>query len=533
MVKYYITTAIDYANGAPHIGHTFEKVLADGMARYQRLMGVDTFFQIGMDEHGQKVAQTAEAEGVDPQDFCDRMARTYSAVWGAMDISYDAFVRTTDETHMRGVQHLFTRCHERGDIYQGHYEGLYCVGCEGYYLERDLQDGKCPVHHVPPKPVKEENYFFRLSKYAQPLLEHIAAHPEFIEPEVRRNEVLSVIRSGLDDVSVSRGNVKWGVPLPMDPGHTVYVWFDALLNYATGVGLGQDSPAAREKWARWWPADCHVIGKDITRFHCIIWPAMLMSAGVELPRSVYAHGWLQSEGGERFSKSAGNVVDPILVGEELLQATRPQSGGEGLRAELANEPLRYYLMREVPMGRDGEFSWALFAERYNTDLANELGNLLNRGLSMTHKYFGGMLEGVGPAEGPDLEVAALAGEVIPAYHKAMGAWQLSTGLQEAWRLVKRANQYVAETEPWTLARDPSERARLARVLATVLEALRVTAALVAPAMPRAAAIIGSDLGLAWPSPDALRDLEWRTEPFPAGHSVGQPVVLFPRVQARK
>ena len=527
MAKYYITTAIDYANGAPHLGHTFEKVLADGMARFQRLMGADTYFQIGMDEHGQKVAQTAEAEGVAPQVFCDRMAATYSAVWAAMEISHDAFVRTTDEAHMAGVQHLFARCHERGDIYQGHYEGLYCVGCEAFYLEKDLQDGLCPVHGQPPKTVKEENYFFRLSKYAQALLRHIEAHPEFIEPEIRRNEVLSVIRGGLEDVSVSRGNLKWGVPLPMDPSHTVYVWFDALLNYATGVGLGQDSPAAREKWAKWWPADCHVIGKDITRFHCIIWPAMLMSAGVGLPRSVYAHGWLQSPGGERFSKSAGNVVDPILVGEELLRAA------PGLRPELVNEPLRYYLMREVPMGRDGEFSWELFVDRYNADLANELGNLLNRGLAMTHRYFEGRLEGAGAPEGPDLELAALATEVVDGYRAAMRGWQLSGALQEAWRLVKRANQYVAETEPWTLAKDPAKRPRLARVLTTVLESLRITAALVAPAMPRAAAVIGSDLGLAWPSPDALRDLAWRPDPFPAGHVVGQPVVLFPRVQTKK
>ncbi|HVP37875.1 MAG TPA: methionine--tRNA ligase [Candidatus Saccharimonadales bacterium] len=528
MSKYYITTAIDYANGAPHIGHTFEKVIADGMARFQRLMGVDTFFQIGMDEHGQKVAQAAEAEGVDPQVFCDRMAAIYSAVWTAMQISHDAFVRTTDEAHMRGVQHLFSRCQERGDIYPSEYEGLYCVGCEAFYLEKDLKDGVCPVHNTPPKKVREQNYFFRLSRYAEPLLQHIEAHPGFIEPEIRRNEVVSLIRSGLEDVSVSRANLKWGVPLPMDPQHTVYVWFDALINYATGVGLGQNTPAARERWARWWPADCHVIGKDITRFHCIIWPAMLLSAGVALPRSVYAHGWIQSPDGARFSKSAGNVVDPIQVGEELHRAAGP-----GLRAELIHEPLRYFLMREVPMGRDGEFSWKLFVERYNTDLANELGNLLNRGLSMTHRYFSGRLEGAGPAEGPDLEVGRLADEVVANYRAALGSWQLSVGIQEAWRLVKRANQYVAETEPWVLAKDPGRRPRLARVLATVLESLRVTAALVAPVMPRAAAIIGADLGLSWPSPDALRDLAWRTEPFPAGHAVREAVVLFPRVPVQK
>ncbi|MBI5836334.1 MAG: methionine--tRNA ligase [Candidatus Eisenbacteria bacterium] len=528
MSRYYLTTAIDYANGAPHLGHTYEKVVADGMARFQRLMGVDTWFQIGMDEHGQKVAQTAEKEGVDPQVFCDRMAETYTTVWAAMDISHDAFVRTTDETHMRGVQHLFAKCHERGDIYQGHYEGLYCVGCEAYYLEKDLVEGLCPVHRTPPRAVTEENYFFRLSKYAEPLLAHLEAHPGFIEPEIRRNEVLNVIRGGLDDVSVSRANLAWGVPLPMDPKHTVYVWFDALLNYATGVGLGQETPSAREKWARWWPADCHVIGKDITRFHCIIWPAMLMSAGIPLPRSVYAHGWIQSPDGARFSKSAGNVVDPVLVGRWLREVA-----GEGLRAEIQHEPLRYFLMREVPMGRDGEFSRQLFVERYNADLANELGNLLNRGLSMVHRYFGGALDPAGPVGAPEQAIGALAAEVIANHRKAMGSWQFSVGLQEAWRLVKAANQYVAETEPWTLAKDPANRARLARVLSTVLEALRVTAALVAPAMPRTAAVIGADLGLAWPSPDALRDLAWRTDPLPAGHAVGKAVVLFPRVDVSK
>lgn len=529
MSKYYLTTAIDYANGAPHIGHTFEKVLADAMARFQRLRGVDTWFQMGMDEHGLKVEQTAEAQGVDPQTFCDAMAETYLRAWRALDLSFDAFVRTSDPLHMKGVQALFTRFHDNGDIFKGNYEGLYCVGCEAYYQEKDLLDGKCPVHHTEPKKVKEENYFFALSKYGERLLRHIEAHPEFIEPEMRRNEVTNVIRSGLDDISVSRASVKWGVPLPMDPSQTIYVWIDALLNYATFVGLSQHDDATRAMWARWWPADCHVVGKDITRFHCIIWPAMLMSAGVELPRSIYAHGWIMSSDGGKLSKTAGNVVDPVVVGEELRKAA-----GEGLAEALMHEPLRYFLLREVPAGRDGEFSWDLLVERYNADLANELGNLLNRALSMTHRYFGGTLDGEsGPAEPLDLELQAVASDVIPKYTRAMSTWQFSAAMQETWRLIKRANQYVQETEPWTLARDPANRARLVRVLATLLESIRIAAALVAPAMPRSAARIGSDLGLSWPSPHALKDLEWSPRLFALGHTVGAAVVLFPRVQAPK
>ena len=529
MPKFYLTTAIDYANSVPHTGHTFEKVLADAMARFQRLRGVDTWFQMGMDEHGAKVQQTAEAQGIAPQAFVDAMAEKYVAAWKAMNISYDAFVRTTDPRHMAGVQELFARWEAKGDLYKGHYEGLYCVGCEAFYLEKDLVEGKCPVHGTEPKKVLEENYFFRLSRYTEPLLAYMEAHPEFIEPDMRRNEVMNVVRSGLDDVSVSRASIQWGIPLPMDPAQTVYVWFDALLNYATFVGLRQDTPEAKAMWAKWWPADCHVIGKDITRFHCIIWPAMLMSAEIELPRSIYAHGFLQSVGGEKFSKTTGNVVDPVTVGEELREATQG-----ALAEELIHEPLRYYLLREVTMGRDGEFSWELFVERYNSDLANELGNLLNRVLSMTHRYFAGKLDAqAGPLEAPERELAELATDVIARYTKAMGTWQFSLATQETWRLVKRANQYVQEMEPWNLAKDPARRERLCRVLAALLESLRITAALIAPAMPRAAARMGGDLGLQWPTATALEDLAWQGGEWALGHTVGEAVVLFPRVQAPK
>ncbi|HMC77591.1 MAG TPA: class I tRNA ligase family protein, partial [Vicinamibacterales bacterium] len=379
--RFYLTTAIDYVNGPPHLGHAYEKITADAIARYKRLSGFDTWFVIGNDEHSQNVYRLAKEQGLDPLAYCDRMEGEYRAVWKLLDISYDDFIRTTQPRHRASVQELVRRIAAGGDVYEGFYEGWYCVGCEAFKQEKDLVDGKCPLHSTVDW-IKEKNHFFRLSKYRDPLLAHIAAHPEFIEPEARRNEILKLLESGLDDISISRAGQAWGIPVPHDPSSVVYVWFDALINYASAVGFGTDEAV----FARWWPAELHVIGKDITRFHTVIWPAMLMSAGLPVPRQVFGHGFMSVDG-QRMSKSLGNVVNPTDA-----------------VAKVGVDPLRLYLIKEVTYGGDGDFSWARLQERYNVDFANNLGNLVSRIAAMADKYRGGRLA---PAEAPG-RLAALA-----------------------------------------------------------------------------------------------------------------------------
>ena len=459
MSRFYITTAIDYVNSRPHLGTAYEKIAADVIARYKRLAGVETHFVMGNDEHSQNVFRSAVEQGLTALEYCDRMEAEFTRTWRHLDVSYDDFIRTTEPRHKAGVTDIVSRIHRAGDIYEGSYEGWYCEGCEAFKQEKDLVDGHCPLH---PKTaltwIKEKNHFFRLSRYQQPLLDHFSAHPGFLQPDVRRNEILRLLEGGLDDISVSRAGQAWGIPIPFDPSSVVYVWFDALVNYASAVGLGHDS----RQFERWWPADLHVIGKDITRFHSVIWPAMLMSAKLPLPRQVFAHGFMTLSG-QRMSKSLGTIVDPI---------------------EAANrhgvDPLRLYLVKEIGFGNDGDFSWERFDERYNVDLANNLGNLVSRVAAMAEKYRGGRLA---PAAEPG-RLAELATRAVDDYRREMDQFALEAGAAAAFRIVDAANEYIASTEPWALARDAANADRLSQVLFDVAEAVRVAAILLLPVIPR-------------------------------------------------
>jgi methionyl-tRNA synthetase len=484
MSKFYITTAIDYVNSRPHLGTAYEKITADIIARYTRLAGVPTHFLMGNDEHSLNVFRRAKEQGLDPKAYCDQMEREFREVWQRLDVSFDDFIRTTDERHRAGVTALVERIQAAGDIYEGHYEGWYCNSCEAFKQEKDLVDGLCPVHRAKPDWIKEKNYFFRLSKYQQPLLDHYARHPGFLQPEVRRNEILNVIQGGLEDISISRAGQAWGIPLPFDAQSVVYVWFDALINYISALGFGTGD----EAFGRWWPASLHVIGKDITRFHCVIWPAMLMSAGVALPERVFGHGFVTFRG-EKMSKSLGTIVDPLDAASKF-----------------GPDPLRLYLVREFAYGQDGDFSWERFEERYNSDLANNLGNLVSRIATMADKYCGGRLP-VPPAEpGRLAQVAALA---VAAYRESMDRFALQDGMGAAYSLIDAANLFITETEPWKLAKDDANAPRVAQILYEVAEALRIAAILLLPAMPGSAAEILRRVGA--PKPGAehrLDDARW-------------------------
>jgi methionyl-tRNA synthetase len=459
MNRFYLTTAIDYVNSRPHLGTAYEKITADAIARYQRLAGVETRFVMGNDEHSQNVYRRARELGMDPLAYCDQMESEFRSVWDLLDVSYDDFIRTTQPRHRVAVQDLVRRIAARGDVYEGFYEGWYCVGCEAFKQEKDLVDGKCPLHSTV-EWIKEKNHFFRLSAYRDRLLEHFRAHPEFLEPEMRRNEILRLLEAGLEDISISRAGQAWGIPLPHDPGSVTYVWFDALINYASAVGFGTDEAL----FEQWWPAHLHVIGKDITRFHTVIWPAMLMSAGLALPRQVFGHGFITVEG-QRMSKSLGNVVDPVDAAQRL-----------------GVDPLRLYLIKEVTYGGDPDFSWTRFQERYNVDLANNLGNLVSRISAMADKYRGGVLR---PSESPG-RLAGVAEAALAEYRSGMDVFAIERGAAAAFRIVDAANEYIAETEPWALARDEGRSARLSQVLFDVAEAVRVAGILLQPFIPRSA-----------------------------------------------
>ncbi len=454
---YYITTAIDYVNSTPHIGTAYEKISADVFARFHRLLGEDVYFQIGNDEHSLNVLRAARERGLDPKTYCDQMEGVFKDIWEKLEIRFDRFIRTTDEDHIRRLGHLFRALED--DIYQGHYEGYYCESCEAFLQEKDLVEGNCPTHGTCPSWIKEENYFFRLSKYAEPLLRHIETHPGFIEPESRRNEIVQLIRGGLDDISVTRAGSEWGVPLPMDESQVIYVWLDALTNYVTGVGFGED----QEMFRKWWPADVHIIGKDITRFHCVIWPAMLMSAGVELPRKIYGHGFVYFKG-QKLSKSRGVTVDPL----EAADMFGPSA-------------LRYFLMREGTYGRDVDFTWEQFRSRYDSELANDLGNLVSRATAMVEKYLGGTLPDA--SRSSDAGLVELAADVRRRAVQEYARYAPQAALGAVWGLVRRANRYIEEEKPWELAKSEGERDRLARVLFDVLESVRQVAVLAWPVMP--------------------------------------------------
>ena len=485
---FYLTTAIDYVNSRPHLGTAYEKVTADVIARYQRLCGAETRFVMGNDEHSQNVYRRARELGEDPLAYCDRMEQVFRDVWARLDVSFDDFIRTTEPRHRVAVQRIAQRCLEAGDVYPGDYEGWYCVSCEAFKQEKDLVDGLCPVHLSRPDWIRERNYFFRLSRYRDRLLAHFEAHPEFLRPEVRRNEILRLLESGLEDISISRAGQEWGIPLPFDPASVVYVWFDALINYASAVGYGDDDALFR----RWWPADLHVVGKDITRFHTVVWPAMLLSAGLEPPRQVFGHGWIHFRG-QKMSKSLGTAVDPLEAADRL-----------------GPDPLRLYLTKEVPYGADGDFSWERFEEHYNADLANNFGNLVSRVTTMVDRFRGARLRP--PALGPG-RLAGVADATVRRYRAAMRDYALHDATAAAFALIGATNEFIAACEPWALAKDPAHAARLDQVLYDAAEAVRVASVLLLPVMPSACRDILARIGEPHPPGDLVldRDAAWKPD----------------------
>lgn len=511
---YYVTTPIYYANDDLHIGHAYSTVAADALARFHRLRGVRTFFLTGTDEHGAKVEGRAKAVGKEPQEYVDEVVSRILALWKRLKISYDDFIRTTEPRHERVVQAILRRYYEQGDIYKSEYEGWYCTPCETFWLERNLVEGKCPNPDCRREVqlLKEESYFFRLSKYQDRLLRHIEENPDFIQPPSRRNEMLSFIRQGLEDLCVSRTTFDWGIPVPFDPRHVVYVWVDALTNYISAIGYLSDDPQRAELFRDFWPADLHIVGKEIVRFHTVIWPILLMALDLPLPKRVFGHGWLVLESG-KMSKSRGNVVDPHVLMDKY-----------GVDA------VRYFLLREIPFGADGRYSEAALVERTNADLANDLGNLLNRTLTMVEKY----CDGVVPAPSPEADDHALGNlvrEVIPEVEGAMEALQIPAALEAVWRLVALGNRYIEETAPWNLAKDPAGRARLDTVLYNLLEALRAVGALLVPFLPETPARIWTQLGLDADPAGAGWDGIARWGQLPPGTRVRKGAPLFPRIDA--
>lgn len=483
---YYITTPIYYPSDKLHIGHAYCTTIADTLARFHRAKGEDVFFLTGSDEHGLKIQRKAQEKGITPIEYVDAIIANFKQLWNELNISNNDFIRTSEERHHKVVQDVLTKIFEQGDIYKKNYEGLYCVPCESYWLERQLVDGKCPDCGRPVEKMQEESYFFKLSKYQDWWLQFIEENPNFIQPASRRNEMINFVKQGLEDLCITRTTFDWGIPVPFDKKHVVYVWFDALLNYLTGIKYGTDDAM----FNKFWPASLHLVGKEIVRFHTIIWPIMLKAMGVELPQKVYGHGWLVIDG-DKMSKSKGNVIDPLALIDEF-----------------GADAIRYFLLREIVFGNDGNFSRDALITRINSDLANDLGNLLHRTVSMIEKYHGGVVTNAGVNEAVDEDLQALVKTTVANFEKDMDAMEINSAIKGVWALISRANKYIDETGPWILAKDEAKAARLQTVMYNLAETLRVVAILVAPFIPSTSPKIYTQLGLEVPAEFLLTDAEF-------------------------
>ena len=509
--SFYITTPIYYPSDKLHIGHAYCTTIADSVARYKRLCGYDVLFLTGSDEHGQKIQRKAAEQKITPLQYVDKIVAGFQDLWVKLNISNDDFIRTTQERHHKVVQEIFKKIYEKGDIYKSTYEGLYCTPCETFWLERQLKDGKCPDCGRPVETVQEESYFFRMSKYQDRLLQFIEENPDFIQPVSRRNEMINFIKGGLEDLCISRTTFDWGIPVPIDDKHVIYVWFDALSNYLTAAGYLSDE----EKFKKFWPADLHLVGKEIVRFHSIIWPIILMALDIELPKKVYGHGWLIVEG-DKMSKSKGNVIDPV-----------------GLIEEFSADAIRYFLLREINLGMDGNFSRDSLIQRINSDLANDLGNLLHRTLSMVGKFNEGIVLEAGERDEFDTSLIDLANKTVAEYETLMDKMDISPTIKLVWAFISRTNKYIDETAPWALAKDPAKKARLNTVMYNLVESLRIISVLIAPFMPTTAEKIWNQLGIAQAFATVqFADIKsWGKTPV--GTKVNKPEQLFPRIEEEK